>query len=592
MRLSALHRKILYLVALPVVVALVAMNVSTFLFDHVKVLNGLSVEDKQHAEAMRSHAEPNPDIVVVTFDSETPGRLGLGPDVTRVPRKFHAEMLKRLDQAGAKVALLDVIFGVPKPGDEGFRTVLHSLKTLNVTLATSNVEGKDMTPGPIPHGPMYPISVWDDPKSDRVRVGSVFELKAEANSLLLGGNPIQRDTNSQRQIVYAPLSAALQSHGVPSSKLVLDELHQRLTADALQWNLNQNLAIDARWTEKATPFNHWDYVDAYNALGSNDPAKSAPFRDKIVIIGYYGPEDMHETAPFGRIHGVDFIAQMTNTALLAYNSQFQVASDGIYLPYCFTLCFAAFLAFRTKRVLLGAIGVAGLAATCFGLQRWMAVSQDLYLPAARPLSMMILTSVTGVLFARYWTDDVDLSPPSASEEATVLFLDIKGSTKLLNSIGRDRYQELLDGLFGKYTLTVNQNGGKIERTLGDGFIAIFRKAGSRHHALRCSQCAKELVEITREVALRQEVKVEVALGFESGIIGGGYVSEGGKKVWSSSGQAIHLAQRLQSLCGPLDLTVAVGPLAKRLIAEEETCPVITHAAVKGFEEEIEVSRLL
>ncbi len=589
MRLAAAHRKLIHLLILPLTVASLALGASFALFEGVGALNSLAVEDNQRAAGMRSFPLPNKDIVVVTFDESTGQKLGLGPDVKFPPHSSYAQFLSLLDEAGAKVALFDVMFNNISSEDRELHTTLASLKSLRVTLATSHDDQSSVdmdTSGPIVKGPMLRIPVWDDTQSDRVRLGSIFN-EATQNSFI-GANPIQEDSTTGKRILYAPISAALQSQGIGISNLSLDETHRRLSAGSLEWNLDANYAIEARWTRTPAPFKHIDYVAALNQL--RDPAKQSLFRDKLVIIGYSGNADNVDTA-LGRMHGLDYIAQMTNTALLAHHDQFQDVPNEVFYPYCLALGFGAFLALRTKRALVAVSGLVALAIVCAETQRWFALNQDMILSTTIPGSVIVLSSLAGIVLGRYWTDEVELSPPSPAEEATVLFLDIKGSTKLLNSIGRGRYQPLLDSLFRRYTPIVERCGGQIERTLGDGFIAVFRNKHTRHHALRCSDCCKELVKATEEIAAKQGINVQVALGFESGIVGGDYVYEAGKKVWSSSGSTVHLAQRIQSLCGPLNVTVAVGPVARRLIADEENCEVITHAVVKGFEEAVEVSRL-
>jgi class 3 adenylate cyclase len=592
MRQSLTIRKLSYLVVMPLAVAFLATFLAYRVVERYSSLASLvDVMDAQRAASMRGAAPARNDIQVITFDDSTGQRLGLGSYVTAaLPRSVHAELIRLLDQAGARVALVDVIFSAPKPDDRKLLEVLNSLHSMKVTLATGLEANQHMDPSlPIPSGPLYPISLSGQLKSDRVRVGSVRSEISDLQSLFLGGNPVQRDANTGREVLYAPVSAALESYDIPPSRLAFDVRNNRLTADALEWNLDENYAINARWTGVKNAFRHWDYVDALAAL--RDPVKRAAFRNQIVVIGKAGSSDVIESGPFGSMDGVDFIAQMTNTAMLGFNSQVHRAPDGFAYPFGIALSFIGFLAIRSRRLVPAAGALVALSAVCFGLQRWFAVDFDMRLGTTGPLLALLLTSTVAMFVGRYWTDHVNLSPPSASEEATILFLDIRGSTQLLHTIGRAKYQSLLTELFGRYTAIVSSSGGQIERALGDGFIAVFRDKDSRHHALRCADCCNELVRATEWVARERNVELKAALGFESGIVGGVYVNESGKKVWSSQGSTVHLAQRLQTLCGQLGMKVAVGPVARRLIADEKSCELITRAYVKGFQDEVEVCSL-
>lgn len=52
-------------------------------------------------------------VVIVAIDNESIMRLGRWP----WPRRVHAELIRRLNEAGARVVALDMLFATPSPDD-------------------------------------------------------------------------------------------------------------------------------------------------------------------------------------------------------------------------------------------------------------------------------------------------------------------------------------------------------------------------------------------------------------------------------------------------------------------------------------------
>ena len=61
---------------------------------------------------------------------------------------------------------------------------------------------------------------------------------------------------------------------------------------------------------------------------------------------------------------------------------------------------------------------------------------------------------------------------------TFLFTDIEGSTKLLKSLGRDRYGDVLATHNRLLRTAFSEAGGLEIDTKGDSFFVVFRSAGS------------------------------------------------------------------------------------------------------------------
>ncbi|MCW5935806.1 MAG: adenylate/guanylate cyclase domain-containing protein [Fimbriimonadaceae bacterium] len=127
----------------------------------------------------------------------------------------------------------------------------------------------------------------------------------------------------------------------------------------------------------------------------------------------------------------------------------------------------------------------------------------------------------------------------ALTEAAILFCDIEDSTGLTRRLGPEGYQALYAQFIATSDSVVRRNDGELERTTGDGFVAVFRP--HRHHPVdRAVKAAEEILTATATLA-------KSSLGMEFGRVSGAYVSEGGREVWSSAGETANLAKRLH-LC--------------------------------------------
>jgi class 3 adenylate cyclase/DNA-binding CsgD family transcriptional regulator len=113
---------------------------------------------------------------------------------------------------------------------------------------------------------------------------------------------------------------------------------------------------------------------------------------------------------------------------------------------------------------------------------------------------------------------------------TFLFTDIEGSTRLLKSLGRDRYGEVLAAHNRLLRAAFSEGGGIEIDTKGDSFFVVFRSAGSAIEAAAAAQ---------RSLAAHEwpeSVRVRVRMGLHTGeasVGSDGYV-----------GFAVHQAARI------------------------------------------------
>ena len=64
----------------------------------------------------------------------------------------------------------------------------------------------------------------------------------------------------------------------------------------------------------------------------------------------------------------------------------------------------------------------------------------------------------------------------SSRDRTVLFADLRGSTALYESLGNAHAAEIVTRTIGVLSKVVDDNGGRVVKTLGDGLMAVFSRS--------------------------------------------------------------------------------------------------------------------
>jgi class 3 adenylate cyclase len=121
---------------------------------------------------------------------------------------------------------------------------------------------------------------------------------------------------------------------------------------------------------------------------------------------------------------------------------------------------------------------------------------------------------------------VDKSPASprldmVDSDATILFLDIGGYTKLTEKLDRDAVSYLVERYFSAFIDEIYKYHGDINETAGDGLMIIFRSEQPLEHARAAVSAALAIRRKTREIngQLRGESPpIDVNMGINTGTV--------------------------------------------------------------------------
>jgi pimeloyl-ACP methyl ester carboxylesterase len=120
--------------------------------------------------------------------------------------------------------------------------------------------------------------------------------------------------------------------------------------------------------------------------------------------------------------------------------------------------------------------------------------------------------------------------------ATILFIDIAGSTQKVAEIGDRRWAELLEEYHERSRIEITRHRGVVVDTAGDGLLATFSGSG------RAIRCAAAIREVIRPLGL------DVRAGVHTGEIE--------TKNNRVAGIAVHIGARVASLADPGEILVS------------------------------------
>jgi class 3 adenylate cyclase/predicted nucleic acid-binding protein len=136
-------------------------------------------------------------------------------------------------------------------------------------------------------------------------------------------------------------------------------------------------------------------------------------------------------------------------------------------------------------------------------------------------------------------------------EASVMFSDIRGSTRIAEVLSPAETIELLNSYYTLMFDAIGGHGGIVNQIIGDGLMAIFGaplpQADHRERAVRAALEMLELVEgFSREQARRGAVEIRIGIGIASGPLVAGFTGTERRMTYTCVGDAVNLAAHLET----------------------------------------------
>jgi len=172
------------------------------------------------------------------------------------------------------------------------------------------------------------------------------------------------------------------------------------------------------------------------------------------------------------------------------------------------------------------------------------------------------------------------------KQATILFADIRGSTEMVDRLDVEGALAVLAPLLKSMMDSVHQYDGFVNRTVGDGIMALFgAPLANEDHALLACQAAVALRTKVRDVAAGIGEKVELRIGIHSGEVLIHSIGNDLSMNFDAMGKAVHIAARLEANAPPGTIMISADTLSlARHGVEVVPCGSLS---LKGIEEPVE-----
>lgn len=169
-------------------------------------------------------------------------------------------------------------------------------------------------------------------------------------------------------------------------------------------------------------------------------------------------------------------------------------------------------------------------------------------------------------------------------EAVIWYCDLRGFTRLSDSLPRDEVIALLNDYFSTMGDIVTGAGGEILKFMGDGMLAMLpiaapadRGAVARRAVQAAASVADAMTVVNRIRAAAGEPAVRFGLALHVGEVMFGNIGASKRLDFTVIGPAVNYTARLEKLCAPLGRQVVLSQDLAALLGEDETVAIGRHA---------------
>ncbi|QND50685.1 adenylate/guanylate cyclase domain-containing protein (plasmid) [Phyllobacterium sp. 628] len=176
--------------------------------------------------------------------------------------------------------------------------------------------------------------------------------------------------------------------------------------------------------------------------------------------------------------------------------------------------------------------------------------------------------------------------PGREREIAVLFCDIRSFTMLTEARLPYDIVFLLNRYFAIVGQAVERSGGRLDKFIGDGAMALFGLTGST--ADGCSNALKaaaliirEIERLNAELAAELTIPLRVAIGIHTGPAIVGAMGYGAVKSLTAIGDTVNVASRLETVAKEFDATLVVSEPTIVLAGSDIAGLEVREVAIRG-----------
>jgi adenylate cyclase len=534
-----------------------------------------------------------PGIVIVAIDEPSIQELGLP---WPWPRSLHAELLRKLDKAGVRLVVMDVVFAEKSNLTQDLSFEQALAESGRVILAST-------------------VDRVEDPVFSRIMLVEPLERFRQAalgtGSALFSPDPDGSIRRFSTRMAGVPTLAAA----------AFGTLHDAAPPD-----------IDGGLLDHLGPPRTIRTVSYTQVLDEAHPLPALLLHNAVIFVGrsLAAPPELGEQAdafrtPFSRTSGIPTAGvELHATALAALQS----GHIGVQAP-AWASAAAAFALLPLGALLLSRLSpLSGALASLVGAGGILGGSYLLFsttftwfpplLLASGLLSAEAVLLLEGYMrsardkrrirmaFSRYVSPDVvdmllsrpDLLEPGGHEvDATVLFSDLAGFTSFSERMLPEDLMKVLSGYFAPMTAVIKENSGTLDKFIGDAIMAFWgAPLRDEHHAENACRAALAMGRAMDELRSRWQDQgyplLHARIGIHSGKVVAGNVGSREQMNYTCLGDTVNLASRLESVNKYYGTGILLSGETRALLGPGFITRKVDAIKVKGRARPVEIHELL
>ena len=359
------------------------------------------------------------------------------------------------------------------------------------------------------------------------------------------------------------------------------------------------------------------YVSAADVI--HGTADKKLLQDRIVLVGTTAPGlfDLRTVPVQKQYPGVEIHANLIAGIMDQDIKQFPAYTRGMDVIQLFLSGLLLALLLPLLSPVWGGIATLSLLAATLGMNFWFWQVQNLVLPLASVLTMILCIFVLNMsygffverrgkkqiaaTFGQYvppeLVDEMNFDPASYTLEAenremTVLFSDVRGFTSLSEGLSPHDLSELMNGYLTPMTALIHDYRGTIDKYMGDAIMAFWGapvdNPGHAGYAVRTAMAMQERMHgMRKEFRERGWPALRIGIGINTGTMSVGNMGSKFRMAYTVLGDAVNLGSRLEGLTKTYGVGIVVSETT-RAKAGEFVYRELDVVRVKGKDETIAI----
>ncbi len=209
----------------------------------------------------------------------------------------------------------------------------------------------------------------------------------------------------------------------------------------------------------------------------------------------------------------------------------------------------------------------------------------------------MITLIRGILpyvsFHTIRNAERNISRMSSTRDLCFLFTDIRGFTSLCETIPPKDVIRILNRYLDIETKIIFENGGDVDKYVGDAIMAFFAGPKKEINACKAAMEIKKAMHREKQEAAKEgSASISIGIGISSGSVVFGSVGAQTRKDFTSIGDTVNLAARLEGANKEYGSSSIISESVYEKLNDDFICRELDYVAVKGKTEPVRIFEIL